>query len=504
VRQALGGAAGRLTRQLVTESVVLSALGGVAGLAVLLSAKNSLVRLVPPSIPRLNEITIDWPVLLFAFSVSLIAGVLFGLAPALQVRRLDLTRVLKREGRGSTASSEQARTRRWLVAGEFALSLVLMMAAALLVRSFWNLTHASLGFDPNGVTVVHTRLPYPNDPKEDLYPNAAAQTPFLREVFRRVSALPGVQEAALGTSSGIPLDHPEQDQNILRVVFEGHVNDEPSFLTGAVVMPEYFHLLGVPLLRGRLLNESDDAKSPLAAVINESAARQYWPNEDPLGKRLKLSPLAPAWTTIVGVVADARTESLESARVPVLYASIYQRSAKHLAIFLRGHVPTSIDDQVREAIQSINPALPVFGLTTLDRVVATSLGPRRFAMEMLALFALTALLLAGLGIFGVISYLVSERTHEIGVRLALGAQQADVLRMVLHQGLSIAVTGGVLGLATALGVTHALSGLLYGVRPTDPLTFGVVTVTLTAIALVACYVPARRAIAVDPIEALRY
>jgi putative ABC transport system permease protein len=504
LRQALGGAAARLTRQLVTESVVLSAIGGFAGLAVLLAAKSYLVRLVPPSVPRLNEITIDWPVLLFAFAVSVVAGVLFGLAPALEVGRLDLTRVLKREGRGSTASNQQARMRRWLVVGEFALSLVLMMAAALLVRSFWKLTHASLGFDPSGVTVVHTRLPYPNDPKEDLYPTAAAQTPFMREVFRRVSALPGVQEAALGTSSAIPLDHPEQDQNILRIVLEGHTNEEPSFLTGAVVMPQYFHLLGVPLLRGRLLGESDDAKSPLVAVINEATARRYWPHEDPLGKRLKLSPLAPAWTTIVGIVGDARTESLESARVPVLYASIYQRSAKHLAIFLRGHVASSVDDQVREAIQTINPALPVFGLTTLEAVVSASLEPRRFAMEMLALFALTALLLAGLGIFGVISYMVSERTHEIGVRLALGAQQADVLRIVLRQCLSIAITGAVLGLVAGLGVARALSGLLYGVRPTDPLTFGVVTATLTTIALLACYLPARRAINVDPVVSLRY
>ena len=504
VRQALGGATTRLTRQLLTESIVLSVLGGVAGLAVLLVAKKDLVRLVPPSIPRLTEITIDWPVMLFAFGIALVAGALFGLAPALQVRRLDLTRVLKQEGRGSTASGEQARARHVLVIGELALSLVLMVASAMLVRSFWNLTHASLGFDSRGVTVVRTRLPYPNDPKEDLYPTAADETPFVREVVTRLSALPGVQDVALGTSSSIPLDHPEQDQNILRVLFEGRPSEQPSFVTGAIVMPEYFHLLGVPLLRGRLLSEHDDAKSPFAAVINESAARAYWPNEDPLGKRLKLSPLAPAWTTVVGIVADARTESLENARVPVIYASIYQRSAKHLAIFLRGHVTASIGDQVRGVVQSINAALPVFGLTTLDDVVSASLGARRFAMEMLALFAVTALLLAGLGIYGVISYMVSERTHEIGVRLALGARPPDVMRMVVWKGLTLAIAGGALGLVGAAGVMHALSGLLYGVRPTDPLTFGIVVVVLTTIALVACYVPARRAVSVDPIVALRY
>lgn len=504
LRQALGGAASRLTRQLLTESVVLSLLGGAAGVAILFAVKSSLVHIAPKSLPRLDDVTISWGALAFAFGIALVAGVIFGLAPALHIRRLDVTRMLKQEGRGTTSAGEQARTRRRLVVAEFALSLVLMVAAALLVRSFWALAHAPLGFNPHGVTVVRTRLPYPNDPKEDLYATAADETPFVREVLRRLSALPGVEEAALGSSSSIPLDHPEQDQNILRVMFEGHPTDQPSFVTGAVVVPEYFHLLEMPLQRGRLLNSFDDAKAPLVAVINEAMARTYWPNEDPLGKRLKLSPLAPAWTTVVGVVADARTESLESARVPVLYASVYQRSTKHLAIFLRGHVAPSIDDQVREEIQSINAALPVFGLATLDDIVADSLAARRFAMEMIALFALTALLLAGLGIYGVISYMVTERTHEIGVRLALGAQRAEVMSMVVRQSLGLAVSGALLGSIAALGVTHAMAGLLYGVSPTDPLTIGVVTGTLTAIAFAACYVPARRATMVDPMVALRY
>ena len=504
VRQALGGAASRLARQLLTESLVLSMLGGVAGVVVLLGAKSYLMQLLPASLPRVNDITISWGVLLFAFGISVVAGALFGVAPALQIRRLDVTRVLKQEGRGSTASGEQARTRRVLVVAEFALSLVLMVAAALLVRSFWDLIHSPLGFDPRGVTVIRTRLPYPNDPTEDLYPTAAAEAPFVREVLRRMRALPGVQEAELGSSSSIPLDHPEQDQNVFRVVFEGRGSEQPSFVNGAEVGSEYFHLLRVPLLRGRLLTDFDNDKAPLVVVINDAMARKYWPNEDPLGKRLKVSPLAPSWSTVVGVVADARTESLESARVPVLYMSLYQRSAKHLAIYLRGRVAATIDEQVREQVQSINSALPVFGTATLEQNVAASLDARRFAMEMIAFFALTALLLAGLGIYGVISFMVSERTHEIGVRLALGARQADILRMVLRQGLMLAIVGGAVGLIAAAAVAHTMSSVLYGVSATDPLTFGAVAGTLIVIALVACHIPARRALRVDPMSALRY
>jgi putative ABC transport system permease protein len=423
----------------------------------------------------------------------------------LHVRRLDITRVLKLEGRGSTGSGEQARTRRILVVAEFALSLVLMIVATLLLRSFWDLMNAPLGFDPQRVMMIRTRLPCPNDPTEDLYATAADEAPFVREVLRRVRTLSGVQDAALGSSSSVPLNHPEQDQNVLRVVFEGRAGDEPSFVNGAAVVPEYFRLLGIPLLRGRLLADVDDERSPLVAVINETMARTYWPNEDPMGKRLKLSPRAPSWTTVVGVVADARTEALESAGVPVVYASMYQRSAKHLAIFLRGHFSSAtITRQVREQVQSVNSALPVFGAATLNETVSASLAVRRFSMELIALFALTAALLAGLGIYGVISYMVSERTHEIGVRLALGAQRTDVMRMVMSQGLRLALAGAGAGLAAALVVSHAMSGLLYGVSPTDPLTFGVVAGALTAVALAACYIPARRAIRVDPIVALRY
>jgi predicted permease len=506
IRQALGGSGSRLTRQLLTESIVLSALGGIVGVVILLASKRFLVRLVPENVPRLNEIAITWSALLFAFSVSLIAGAIFGLAPALHVRRLDVTRVLKQEGRGATASAEQRRARGLLVITEFALSLVLMIAATLLLRSFWDLLHAPLGFDPGKVTVVRTRLPYPNDSTEDLYPTAAKEARLVREVIRRGRTLSGIEEVAVGSGAAVPLDHPQQDQNLMRVWFEAHARqgDQPTFVSGSQVTPEYFHLLGMTLLRGRLLNDFDTDSFPSVAVINETMAKTYWPNQDALGNRLKLSPRTSPWTTVVGIVADARTESLASAQVPQLYVSLYQRQGKHLAIFLRGHVETAaLARQVREQVQSINSALPLFGEETLDETVSASLAVRRFSMQMIALFAVTALLLAALGIYGVISYVVSERTHEIGVRLALGAGRADVMRMVVRQGMSLAISGTVVGLGGALVVARALAGLLYGVRPADPLTFGAVTVVLITVALIACYVPARRAIRVDPVIALR-
>jgi putative ABC transport system permease protein len=250
----------------------------------------------------------------------------------------------------------------------------------------------------------------------------------------------------------------------------------------------------------------DDEKAPPVAMINEAMAKTYWPNEDALGKHFKLSRSAPSWTTVVGIVADARTESLEKASVPLIYECVYQSDdAHHLAIFLRGRLnAAAIPEQVRELVQSVDPGLPVFGAVTLNEIVSDSLSVRRFSMEMIALFALTALLLAGIGIYGVISYIVSERTHEIGIYFALGAHRGKIMRMVLRQGLTLAIAGAAVGLVGALIVSHLMASLLYGVKPIDPVIFIGVTIVLTLVAFAACYIPARRAIRVDPIVALRY
>jgi predicted permease len=508
VRQALGAGRMRLIRQLLTESLCLALLGGMAGLAILWSAKGFLLRMVPESLPRLDEVSINWTVLLFGLGASLVAGAIFGLAPALHAGRLDLARMLKQEGRAATGSGEQARTRRVLVVAELALALVLAIAASLLVHSFWNLLNARLGFDPRKVMAVRTRLPYPNDVKIDLYGTPQQEAPFLREVLRRGRSLRGVEEAAIGDSASIPLNHGRRDLNLVAFSIAGREvrSDQPTMVERSSVTPEYFHLLRITLLRGRLFTAMDDERAPAVAVINEAFARTYWPDENPLGKRFKQARADAPWMiTVVGVIANARTDSLAEACVPQVYLDLYQSKEKHLAIFLRGNLDAgAIPDQLRRQVQAVDPTIPVYEAQTLDEALSASLSERRFAMAMVGLFALTALLLAGLGIFGVLSYVVSERTHEIGIRLALGAHRQNILRLVLGQGLTLAVVGAAVGLAGALAAGHLMTGLLYGVSATDPVIFAGVAVLLIGVALLACYLPARRAIDVDPMVALRY
>src|SRR5438874_986582 len=476
------------------------------------SLKDFLLQLVPENLPRLNEISISWSVLLFALIASVVSGVLFGLAPALQAGRLDLNHALKQEGRVSTGSGERARTRRGLVITEFALSLVLMIAAGLLLRSFWDLLNVQLGFSPQSVISVRTRLPAPNDPGIDKYATASQEAPFVRELIRRCKMLSGVEEVAIGDTASIPLDESLRD---LKLISEGQFlltveardvqRDQSTVVERSSVSPDYFHLLGIPLLRGRLFNESDTDNTPQVAAINQAMAQSLWPNEDSLGKRFKAAKAGAPWITVVGVIANARTQSLAQADLPQIYLDLYQTGAKRLAIFLRGNLRTAaIADEVREQVQSLDPTLPVSGAQTLNETVSASLAQRRFSMEMVSLFALTALLLAGLGIYGVISYLVSERTHEIGIRLALGASRSNILRIVLRQGLGLAIVGAAVGLVCALMVSHLMASLLYGVRPTDPATFVGVALVFISVALFACYIPARRPMRVDPMVALRY
>jgi putative ABC transport system permease protein len=395
---------------------------------------------------------------------------------------------------------------------EFALCLVLMIAAGLLLRSFWDLLNVRPGFNPQSVMAMHLWLPVPNDPGTDIYGSPAQEAPFVREILRRGGTLSGVEEVAVGDMAAVPLGHGRNDLNPYALILEGRENqsDQPPLVNVTEVTPSYFDLIGMTLQRGRLFSESDNENAPDVAVINEAFARTYWPNDEAVGKHLKLnnargSTVNASWTAVVGVIADARTESLAESSVPQIYVSVYQHQAKDLAIFLRGRLdPAATPVELREQIQLINPELPVFGARMLKDVVTASLSERRFSMEMVGLFALTALLLAGLGIYGVISYLVSERTHEIGIRLALGAQSRNILRMVLRQGLGLAIAGASVGLICALIVSHLMAGLLYGVRPTDPLTFTGVALLLIGVALLACYIPARRAIRVDPLVALRH
>ena len=512
LRQALGADPKRLISQLLTESLLLSVAGGAVGLVILFSTKAFLLRAVPASLPRLNAVSVNWTVLLFALLVSLLAGVIFGVAPAFHARRLDLTTALKEASRGSTGSGEQGRTRRLLVVAEFALSVVLMIAAGLLLRSFWDLLNVRLGFQPANVMAVRTRLPAPNDPKNDVYATAALEGSFLREVLRRARTLHGVEEAAIGDPASVPLDESLRD---LKHISEGQFfftlegravqNEQPMVAERSSVTPEYFHLLDMPLLRGRLFSELDGDKTPQVAVVNEGFARAFWPEQDPVGKRFKSTRAESPWITVVGLIANARTESLAEAEVPKIYLDLYQARERRLAIFLRGHFdPAALPRQVSGQVQAVDPALPFSGAQMLDETVSASLAGRRFSLEMVALFALTALLLTALGIYGVISYMVNERVHEIGIRLALGAQRSSILQIVLRQGLRLALAGAAVGLVAATIVSRLMAGLLYDVRPTDPLTFAGVALLLIIVALLACYIPARRAVRVNPLDALRH
>jgi predicted permease len=516
VRQALGAQKTRLVRQLLTESLLLFLLGGIAGFATLFVARKFLLRLIPESLPHMNDISISWGVLGFALAVSVSAGTVFGLAPAWLMSRLDLTSTLRQEGRGAGGSRQRSRARQTLVVTELALSLVLMVAAGLLLRSFWDLFAVQPGFNPDRVMAIETWLPGPNDPTMDPYQTATQEAVLLREILRRSRTLPGVEEVAIGDEDSLPLGHTDPGRlPLIREGIETMENQAPVIET-PIVSPEYFHLLGMPLLRGRIFSEQDIETTPQVAIINQAAARMYWPGkdgkgEDPLGKRVRLhldtrglaSSAEPVWTTIVGVIADARTESLSDAAVPQIYRSVYQRPAKSLAIFLRGQLdPGAISSQVRSQVQAVDATLPVFHAETLDEVVSNSLSVRRFSMEMIAFFAATALLLAGLGIYGTISYVVNEQRREIAIRLALGAQRGTILKMVLRRGLGLAAAGAGVGVAAALIVSHLMAGLLFGVSPNDLPTFAGVTLVLATVALAASYIPALRAMRLDPITTL--
>jgi len=516
VRQALGAQKTRLVRQLLTESLLLFLLGGIAGFATLFVARKFLLRLIPESLPHMNDISISWGVLGFALAVSVSAGTVFGLAPAWLMSRLDLTSTLRQEGRGAGGSRQRSRARQILVVTELALSLVLMVAAGLLLRSFWDLFAVQPGFNPDRVMAIETWLPGPNDPTMDPYQTATQEAILLREILRRSRALPGVREAAVGDEDALPLGHSHPSPlPLIREGIETMENQAPV-IESPIVSPEYFHLLGMPLLRGRNLSEQDIETTPQVAVINQAAAHMYWPRkdgkgEDPLGKRVRLhldtrglaSSAEPVWTTIVGVIADARTDSLADAASPQIYRSVYQRTSKEVTIFLRGQLdPSTLPAQVRDQVQAVDATLPVFHAETLDEVLSTSLSVRRFSMEMVAAFAATALLLAGLGIYGTISHVVNEQRREIAIRLALGAQRGTILKMVLRRGLGLAAAGAGLGVAGALIVSHLMAGLLYGVSPTDLPTFAGVTTVLTCVALAASYIPALRAMRLDPITTL--
>lgn len=506
IRQAMGAGRRRLVLQMLIESLLLSFIGGAIALFIVVTLKNVLLRFVPADTPRLSEVGVNASVLFFVFLISTLTGLLFGLIPALQASRPDLVGNLKEGSQGGGSSARHHSFRSGLVVVEFALSLVLMIAAGLLLRSFGRLMEVNPGFDSHNVLLARIWLPVPNNPDRDPYRLLATRSAFIKEVLRRASALPGVQYAAIGSGGGVPL----LDQNKPGLFT---IEDQPALDTTrpltkfSAVSPDYFRALGTPLVRGRFFEAGDDEQAPRVVLIDEALAQRFFAKIDPIGRHIKPGPRdskAP-WMTIAGVVGNIKTDGFDKADQPHLYLPIIQSPAKSMAVYVRteGNA-TGLAQSLRQQVQAVDPNLPLFGEQTMEDLVSASLAQRRFAMQVVGLFGLLALFLAGIGIYGVMAYSVTQRTREIGIRLALGASTGAILRWLLGRGMRLTLIGVAAGLLGALAVGRLLRGLLFGVAPTDVVTYAGLTLLLAGVALLACYIPARRATKVDPLVALRY
>jgi putative ABC transport system permease protein len=501
VRTALGASRSRIVRQLLTESVLLAVAGGSAGLLVAVWGVNPLVSLSTETIPRVREIAIDARVACFTLLISLLTGVVFGLIPALQVSKPDLNDALKESGR-TTAGLRRNRLRSLLVVSEIAASLVLLAGAGLMIKSFAKLNHVDPGFNPDklltmGVTLLRSK-----------YPEDAKVAAFYSQLLERVAAAPGVKSA--GAITELPLSGSNTSDYFTIEGRPAVAKEEQPLTECRTITPHYFDAMEIPLLKGRDFTENDTKQTPNVAVINEAFARRHFAEEDPIGHRIKLQGQFRDPLLIVGVVGNVRDFGLDEQPTPEAYLPYLQNPLsetydRSLTIVVRTKSdPGTIAGALRADLFSLDKSLPVQKLKPMSEYLRDSLSRRRFNMVLLSVFASVALLLAAVGIYGVISYGVAQRTHEIGIRVAIGAQARDILKLVIGQAMLLTLVGIAAGLASAFALTRLMESLLFGVSATDPLTFAMISVILTGVALGACFVPARRAMKVDPIVALRY
>jgi putative ABC transport system permease protein len=500
IRAALGAGRNRLISQSMLENLPLGLLGGAAGLALAFWGMELVVSLLPGSLPRHNTISIDGRVLIFTLLTSLLTFTIFSLLPAFQAARSDAGKALNEGGRSNTAGRRRSRLRDLLVVAEMALALVLLIGAGLMIQSFVKLHHIDLGFSPQNVLTMQVSLP---DAK---YPTADSGIAFFEQLLERISALPGVRSA--GVSMQLPLDVGFSVGKNFRV--EGHPtsgsSEQPPLVRCISVSPDYFGTMGI-ILRGRDFTKLDTAKAQQVVIINETLARRFFPNEDPLGKTIRLEVGDTPRRTIVGIIADAKGHNLTAAPGTELYVPLHQHygacESNDMRLAVRSSVaPDGLTAAIRNQISSLDGDQPVRDIAMMEDRVSRALSPERFNTLLLGLFAGVALLLAAVGIYGVMAYTVTERTPEIGIRIALGAQIKDVMRLVIGRGIKLAFTGIVIGLGGALALTQLMKTLLFGVSSTDPLTFAAVAILLMAVALLACWIPARRAAKVDPMVAL--
>ena len=500
VRAALGAGRTRIVRQLLTESVLLAGAGGVAGLLFAWLSFSFLRQIIPDSMALNATVGIDTRVFGFTLLLSLLTGILFGLAPALQAAKVDLNEALKLSGGRTGTGAGHRRMRGALIVTEVALALVLLVGAGLLIQTFVRLRTLDIGLNPENVLTLGTTLPLSK------YGELAKRAAFYQQVLERVRALPGVVSA--GYTTAVPLTWKGGTNGF---TVEGREPGPGQDANSRQVSPGYMETIGIKLREGRYLNDQDDSQAQPVAIINATMARQFWQGENALGRRFKLGGVDSQrpWLTIVGIVGDVKEMGLEAPAKAEMFFPYQQLGGtlwnipRDLIVRTTGD-PVGVVPALRQAIWSVDSAQPISNIRTMDEILAEEVAQRRVGMTLLAAFAALALLLASLGIYGVISYAVTQRTQEIGIRMALGASRRDVLRLVMTDGLRLAATGVAIGLGTAFALTRLMTGLLFGVTASDPRTLAGVTVLLTAVALFACYVPARRATKVDPMIALRH
>jgi putative ABC transport system permease protein len=500
IRAALGASRLRVIRQLLTESLLLAFAGGTIGLLLALWGVVFLTKLLPQNFPRLGEITLDWRVLIFTLLASVFTGILFGLAPALQISRTDVQESLKETGRSVIGGRRQYRLRNLLIIGEVALSVVLLVGAGLLFRSFLQLQAVQTGFTSEQLLTLQL------SPAGSNYRQDSDYISFYNQAMERVSTIPGV--VSVGAINTLPFDKgPTGGYRI-----EGRPLLTVDKWPGAnyrTVTPDYFRTMNIPIAQGRAFTDGDKDTAPLVIIINQALARRDFSGENPIGKRINLgnndAQGQPVWWEIVGVVSDVRNNELREEPAPEFYLSGLQDTFRNMFLVVRTSVePTSIAGSVRRATADVDKSAAVSDVRTMDRIVSETVTQPRFNLVLLGLFSGIALVLSAAGIYGVTAYSVTQRTHEFGIRMALGAQVGDVLRMILKQGLHLILVGIGIGLLAAFALTRLLRTLLFGVSVTDPLTFVAISILLTLVALLACYIPARRATKVDPLVALRY
>jgi putative ABC transport system permease protein len=499
IRASLGARNGRLIRQRLTESTLLALVGGAAGLIAAKAGTTSLLALKPAELRHLDTIPMDARVFLFVFAISLLTGMLFGLLPAWSASRGDIAEALRESARTTATGVSRSPLRSFLVTAELALALILLAGAGLLIKGFLRLRSADPGFNPANVITMYLQLPGTR------YPQIPMQTNFRRELLTRINAFPGV-EAAMITDlplAGNYVDH--------RVVIDGQptpaVGAEPEVQTLSV-MGNYFGVMQIPVRAGRDFSAMDREGQPRVAIVNEAFARQLLPGQSPIGTRIDWARNEPhEWMTVIGVAGDVKHSGLNQPVDPAVYAPFSQNDEawrKFMTLVIRTRVPeASLVEDVKRQVWSMDSQIPVSGIQSMDDLLAVSVAEQRFNMLLLGSFAALAVALAGVGIYGMVGYRVNQRTHEIGVYVALGAQQRDVLRLVMKDGVKLGVLGIVLGLAGAIALTRVMVSLLFEVKPTDPATLIGVALLLAAVAMLACYIPARRALSIHPMTALR-